>query len=403
MVTVRRRSELPAYWGSSVSRNTLRARFHAGLGSLLRRVARRARGQGSDTLPRCFDNNFWYEGILWEPTVRYALMDLLRPGDVAFDCGANVGGLTTIMSRLVGPRGYVCAFEASPRIIGKLQYNLVLQGCSNTTLYHRAVYSNSSSLLQFHFDPAHHHSDRVLTAGRGDTTVLSLALDDFIAETSLAPNLVKMDIEGAELEALRGFTKSLGAYSPHLILETNPSEPASYEFLRKLGYDCWDLASYAYISSPADFPPGSSVRNVAYVHSSKRDAVPYRKDMVRREIAVLDKSDFRAARDEYVSGPWIDLSPGRYHFAMNFDSRNTNDEMSCGIETQEKVLLTYQTSSHFLATSYRDWIIDIAAPARTRVFFRFLRNAYEPTFELNGGTIVRLDDLSARRPTTDSI
>src|ERR1700756_723633 len=58
----------------------------------------------------------WLDGDLNEPAGQNALKDLLHGGDCAFDVGANIGGLSTLMSRLVGPRGAVCAFEANPNI-----------------------------------------------------------------------------------------------------------------------------------------------------------------------------------------------------------------------------------------------------------------------------------------------
>ena len=44
----------------------------------------------------------WYEENLWEPTVQIILKDLCKSGDIVFDVGANFGGLTTLMSRIVG-------------------------------------------------------------------------------------------------------------------------------------------------------------------------------------------------------------------------------------------------------------------------------------------------------------
>ena len=82
----------------------------------------------------------WWTRSFWEPTVALAICDHCRPGDVVFDVGCNAGGLALMMSRLVGPRGIVLAFEASPRIIDKTHYNLVQAGCHNVTLFHRAVW-----------------------------------------------------------------------------------------------------------------------------------------------------------------------------------------------------------------------------------------------------------------------
>lgn len=367
---------------------------------LLRGLYQRVLPADLVSVPRCRENNYWYEGITWEPTVRYALMDLLRSGDVAFDCGANIGGLTTTMSRLVGPRGVVCAFEASPRVIDSLQYNIVLQGCFNTTAYHRAIYSDSTSLVEMQFSSHHHQADRIVKSGKSDSRVLALALDDFVRETGLRPNLVKMDIEGAELAAVHGFAATLSEHRPHLILETDAGDPATFQFLRARGYECWDLANYFPVRAPAEFPPGGVIRNFVYVHTSKLNTVPYRAVMTRSDVAVVERSDFNSGDEEIVSKRWLDLTPGRYHFAMDFRSTPSDDTLSCGIETRSKTLMFYQANSHFLATSYRDWIIDIAIPQSTRIFFRFVEGKRNPNFELVGGRVTRLDDLS-RRATAD--
>src|SRR5436190_1446534 len=86
---------------------------------------------------------YWYEWNPWEPNVQVAMNDLAKPGETVFDVGANAGALSLVLSRAVGPKGTVCSFEASPRIVGKCQYNLVQNGVNNVTLYHYAVYSKS--------------------------------------------------------------------------------------------------------------------------------------------------------------------------------------------------------------------------------------------------------------------
>ena len=66
-----------------------------------------------------YGDAYWYEDNFWEPPVQIVLRDLCKSGNVVFDIGANLGGLTTVMSRSVGLRGIVCTFEASSRIVGK--------------------------------------------------------------------------------------------------------------------------------------------------------------------------------------------------------------------------------------------------------------------------------------------
>jgi hypothetical protein len=73
-----------------------------------------------------FSIAYWYDRYLHaEPCVSQAFRDLCKPGDVIFDVGANSGDLSILASRLVGPKGIVCSFEASRRIVDKCQYNLI--------------------------------------------------------------------------------------------------------------------------------------------------------------------------------------------------------------------------------------------------------------------------------------
>ena len=87
---------------------------------------------------RSFPLTDWWKPSFWEPTVALAIRDYCRPGDVVFDVGSNAG-MALMMSRLVGPRGIVLAFEAKPQIVDKTHYNLVNAGCHNVTLFHKAV------------------------------------------------------------------------------------------------------------------------------------------------------------------------------------------------------------------------------------------------------------------------
>src|SRR5437588_2047685 len=202
-----------------------------GLKSWLKTRLRRALGrvgleeQIRNASQELFGLSYWYEGNPWEPPVQTALRDLCKPDNVVFDVGANFGGLTTVMSRMVGPRGVVCAFEASPRIVDKCLHNLVLSGCGNVQVYHAAIWHTS-----FHKVPIYlggHLNDSIYPSSDSAApaySVSTIALDDFVAYTSLVPNVVKMDIEGAEFDALKGMVNTISRARPHLILETQPSD-----------------------------------------------------------------------------------------------------------------------------------------------------------------------------------
>ena len=86
----------------------------------------------------------WWDADYVDPSVRTALTLLCDHGDIAFDVGANVGTVSTFLSRRVGPTGRVIAFEASPRVLPSLSRNLTRGFCSNAYMIHAAVCERSN-------------------------------------------------------------------------------------------------------------------------------------------------------------------------------------------------------------------------------------------------------------------
>ena len=74
-----------------------------------------------------------------EPPVQDALARLVKPGDVAYDIGANVGFFTVLLGRLVGPTGAVAAFEPLPPTAEALRKNAALNGFVHVTVFAHAV------------------------------------------------------------------------------------------------------------------------------------------------------------------------------------------------------------------------------------------------------------------------
>jgi FkbM family methyltransferase len=223
-----------------------------------------------------YGDSLWFAGPnLWEPSVALALKRLVRPGAVVFDVGANMGGLTTLISRLVGPRGIVCAFEASPRIIGHLQQNVIKQGASNVTVYDRAIYSKSNETVTIY--DGDHLNDSLVVQGQNKTgrSVKTLALDDFCESSGLVPDVIKMDIEGAEYDALLGSLKILEKHRPHLILEQSPSDTRCFDLLVQQGYLAIDLTTLQQVSSYHHFAKEMGILNLLFLHTDTIRLTPY--------------------------------------------------------------------------------------------------------------------------------
>ncbi|MBD2436138.1 FkbM family methyltransferase [Nostoc sp. FACHB-110] len=343
-----------------------------------------------------FGISYWYEGNLWEPPVQIALRDLCKPGDVVFDVGANFGGLTTVMSRMVGPRGVVCAFEASPRIIDKCQRNIVLSGCNNVQVYHVAIYSKSHEKVPIYLGS---HLNDSIYASNSNTdipafNISTLALDDFINFTGLVPNLVKMDIEGAEFDAIKGMLNTIVTAKPHLILETQPQDTQCLDLLREKGYIAIDLNTYHEIKSFHDYPQGVAIRNNLYIHQDRLSETPYKPSFTFNEITTLNPENFTKTDGSLISlkSP-LRLGKGRYLIDMDFTAQGTENEMMCGVKVGETVIFRYHAYTKLLAQSYRDWVINLEDTSDINLYFEFLNGTYDQTFLIKQVKICRIAEF----------
>ena len=181
-------------------------------------------------------------GIYELDTLRL-LRGLLRPGDHFVDCGANIGYFTFAAARAVGPAGRVDAFEPDPINRARLEAHLLANGSPANVRVHAIALSDSAgeATLYHPVESSHNHGEASLFAPTADvaTTAYKVAtarLDEVLDDP---PHLIKMDIEGAELSALKGMTTLLRAASPPaLVIEHNPESAAT------AGYRSGDLLRY---------------------------------------------------------------------------------------------------------------------------------------------------------------
>lgn len=343
-----------------------------------------------------FPITYWYEPNLCEPSVQLALRDLISPGETVFDIGANCGSLSLLMSRLVGPKGVVCSFEASRRIVDKTQYNLMSNGCGNATVYHRAVFHTSRMTLPIYYGS--HLNDSVLAAnnhGHGFDNVETVALDDFTKTRKLTPSLMKLDIEGAEYDALQGGKDVIAREHPHLILEQQTDDSRCYEMLRSQGYIAIDLSTYQILKTYAGFPAGTTLTNIAYIHRDRIAATPFRGSMQLTKNIDLKIIAFN--RDPCgtlnLATP-IELPAGRYVFHFDHHAEGTKNEVMLGVEADGKPIARFRAYSKLLAENYQWMPLHLSRKTNINVFYRFLNRTSDSSFALRKIGIHRVEGFA---------
>jgi FkbM family methyltransferase len=158
-----------------------------------------------------------------ELPVQEALRDLLAPGTIFFDVGCNVGFFTVLAARLVGPTGSVHAFEPIPHLAASARRNAAVNGLDNVSVHAVAVadHGGQAELLL-----AEHPGGATLSRSdappdlAGVASVPVVTLDDLVARGQVPPpDVVKIDVEGAEMAVLDGMQAVLHTNRPSLLCE----------------------------------------------------------------------------------------------------------------------------------------------------------------------------------------
>jgi FkbM family methyltransferase len=162
-------------------------------------------------------------GGRYEPSLLRALSTLVGPESVCIDVGANIGPVTLALSRLC-PQGEVHAFEPAPDSFRYLQDNLTANGASNVDP-HAVALSDRAGEATIHYNRqaagAAFISDRLVDGVPQVVPVTTL--DAWAASSSLRRlDLVKIDVEGSELQVLEGAAATIARFRPTLVVELNP-------------------------------------------------------------------------------------------------------------------------------------------------------------------------------------
>lgn len=173
-------------------------------------------------------------------------LNRVKKNFIVFDIGANVGYYTLLSSLQVGPKGKVYAFEPVIRNLSYLNRHIELNKLKNVVVLPLAC-SDKSELVEFSFGPNRAEGHLIEVDNKkninkefiSDTYVHTISIDEFVHHSKNLPNIIKIDVEGAELLVLSGAKETIKNQKPIIFLSIHSEELeiTCKEFLIEFGYE----------------------------------------------------------------------------------------------------------------------------------------------------------------------
>jgi FkbM family methyltransferase len=192
---------------------------------------------------------YWYHGRKREEWIMQMLGRVIRPGDIVVEVGGHIGYVALWLAKLVGS-GHVYVFEPGPNNLKYIETNL--RDKANVTLVPKGVgnvparrtmfverltglnntFVEESPLLKANAAFDGFNADEL----RDSVPVELVRFDDYAAEHSVRPDLIKIDVEGFEMEVLQGMLETISSEHPKLMIEVTRHPEEVWQILQSRGY-----------------------------------------------------------------------------------------------------------------------------------------------------------------------
>lgn len=177
---------------------------------------------------------------------------VVNQGEFVVEVGANIGAHTVVLSRLVGRNGEVHAFEPQRIVFQTLCGNLALNQCTNVRAWQAAVGSEVATILVPALDPstrANFGGVSMHSVDSGEPVQL-ITLDSFDLP---ACHFLKVDVEGMEVDVVKGARRTIESYRPLMYLENDRAERSEELLSLVLGMDYSVYWHMPRLFNPANF------------------------------------------------------------------------------------------------------------------------------------------------------
>jgi FkbM family methyltransferase len=212
--------------------------------------------------------------------------NIIKPGSICMDIGANIGHITLHIARKVAPSGLVFAFEPAPNIFYKLQQNIQRNNLEGLIIANQLALSNNNSttLLAYPNDFAENQGLGSIVNINNELVKKKLiihtkTIDSFVQENSIKKlDFLKIDIQGAEILLLEGGIKTFTVFSPDLAIEISPTDLKCFnknskdltKILSEYKYNIFEINTNGSIGKRIDFNKISSDFNATNIYCTKK-------------------------------------------------------------------------------------------------------------------------------------
>jgi FkbM family methyltransferase len=213
------------------------------------------------------------------------LKTALGEGDRFIDVGANIGMLTLMAARCVGPSGSIESFEPNPVAFGRLKEHVEMNQLANVKL-HNAALADTPGTLELQVVGKHTGAGTLGQIRDSDKSSVSMSVPvsvlrgDDVIQPSKVPTTLKIDVEGFELNVLKGFETLLRENRPLVIAETVPwylkragtDLNTLYDFMAERGYRPYGFPlvrnglGHKLSFVPVEKSQAEEHKNIAWVH-----------------------------------------------------------------------------------------------------------------------------------------
>ena len=184
-----------------------------------------------------------HETGTYEKGILYYLSSILKKGDCFIDVGANIGLMSIYASEFVGDKGTVLAFEAHPKTARLLEANIEMNNLSNIQVCQYALGSSEGKTFIYdNWQVNRGGASLVVKTADSEAYEIDVHCLDYSLQTNLIPKALKIDVEGFEMEVLKGAVNTIRTFHPVLIIELSENRSNTYasseeliDFVKSLG------------------------------------------------------------------------------------------------------------------------------------------------------------------------